>query len=151
MRIQQALLQSRIRQPLWKMLHDVDDEANSLFGKGRNQVIVSGLFPVNPVKAEMALGQHEPADRLVHPKSRQSEAVEAGRPGLGEVNQVLILQDSVKRGVTTVRISEQYDLQDQTDYISAGKFGRFTIHASADFPSTRSRIGGLYICTFMYM
>jgi hypothetical protein len=46
-----------------------------------------------------------------------------------------------------VRISEQYDLQDQTDYISAGKFVRFTIHASVDFPSTQSCIGGLYTPT----
>jgi hypothetical protein len=35
-------------------------------------------------------------------------------------------------------------LQDQTDYISAGKFGGFTEHIWEDFPGTRSRIGSLY-------
>jgi hypothetical protein len=64
------------------MLHNVEDEADSLLCEGGNQLIIRSLLPVHAMKTETALGQYEPALWLVNPKSWQTEAVEASRPDL---------------------------------------------------------------------
>ncbi len=58
-RIQQALLEGRIRQPLRRMLHYIEDQANSLLREGGDQIIVTRLLPVDAMQPETALGQHK--------------------------------------------------------------------------------------------
>jgi hypothetical protein len=38
------------------MLHHVENKADSLLGERRDQIIVSGLLPVDVIKSEMAFG-----------------------------------------------------------------------------------------------
>jgi hypothetical protein len=49
MRLQQPLLESRKGVVAWRILHDVEDQADSLLGQCCHQVIISGLFTDNPV------------------------------------------------------------------------------------------------------
>jgi hypothetical protein len=67
---------------LRRMLNHIQDEADGLLGEGRDQIIIPSLLPVDAVNAKTALGQHKPANRLVHPESWQFEAVEVNRPCL---------------------------------------------------------------------
>jgi hypothetical protein len=73
------------------MLHHVEDEANGLLSEGRDQIIVSGLLTIDAMEPEAALRENKPAHWLVHPEGGKTEAVEAGRPGLLEVDEVLVL------------------------------------------------------------
>jgi hypothetical protein len=75
------------------MLYHVQDEADGLLGEGRDQVIVSHLFPCNAVKPETTFCQHKPTDRLVHPERRETEAVEASWPSVAEVDEILVLHE----------------------------------------------------------
>jgi hypothetical protein len=58
MRIQETLLESRIRQSLRRMTHYIEDEADGLLCEGGDQVIITSLLPVDAVKTETALGQN---------------------------------------------------------------------------------------------
>ncbi len=60
-----------------RILHDVQDEADSLLGEGCHQEIILSLLPVNAVKPEPAFSCNKPASRLVLPKGRETEAAEA--------------------------------------------------------------------------
>ncbi len=40
------------------MLHYIEDEVDGLLSEGRDQVIITSLLPVDAVKTETALGQH---------------------------------------------------------------------------------------------
>ncbi len=42
-------------QALWRMLHHIEDKADSLLREGGDQVIITGLLPMDPAKAEAAL------------------------------------------------------------------------------------------------
>jgi hypothetical protein len=75
------------------MLHYIQHEADGLLGQCRDQVIVPGLLPVNAMKPETALSQHKPAHRLIHPEGREPKAVEASRPGLVKVDEVLVFHE----------------------------------------------------------
>jgi hypothetical protein len=54
--VQETLLRSSVQEPLWRMLHHVENKADSLLGERRDQIIVSGLLPVDVIKSEMAFG-----------------------------------------------------------------------------------------------
>jgi hypothetical protein len=53
---------------LWRMIHRIQFEADSLLGEGRGQIIIPSLFSVDVMEVITALGQHEPANWLVDPE-----------------------------------------------------------------------------------
>jgi hypothetical protein len=55
-RVQETLLKSCVQESLWRMLHHVENKADSLLGERRDQIIVSGLLPVDVIKSEIAFG-----------------------------------------------------------------------------------------------
>jgi hypothetical protein len=79
------------------MLNHIQNEADGLLGESRDQIIVSSLLPVDPVEPEQALSQYEPTHRLIHPESGKSEAVEASRPRLLEIDEVLVRHGVVQQ------------------------------------------------------
>ncbi len=64
--VQQALFEGRIRVALRRMLHYIQDKADSLLDEGRDQVLLPGLLlPFDAMKAETG---SQPAHWLVHPE-----------------------------------------------------------------------------------
>jgi hypothetical protein len=90
------------------MLNHIQNEADGLLGESRDQIIVPSLLPVDPVEPEPALSQYEPAHRLIYPESRKSEAVEASRPRLLEIDEVL-----VRHGVVHQKPTRGHQCEDQ--------------------------------------
>jgi hypothetical protein len=90
-RIQEALFESRIREPLRRMLHHIEDKADGLLSEGQDQVIIPPWLPVDPVQAETVFSQHKRTHRFVRPAGWQLDTVKASGPGLIEVDEVLSL------------------------------------------------------------
>jgi hypothetical protein len=79
------------------ILHDIQNEADGLFGEGCHQEIIPSLLSVNAVKPEPALSRNKPTGRLVHPKGRKTEVPQAiNSRRRGEIYQVLLVH--VHRG-----------------------------------------------------
>jgi hypothetical protein len=55
------------------MLYHIKNEADGLLGEGRDQVIVPGLLPVDPVEPEPALSQHASTNQLIGLSTRTLE------------------------------------------------------------------------------
>jgi hypothetical protein len=85
-----------VRELPWTIFHNIEDKANGLLGESRDQIIILRLLPVDPVKVEMVLSQHEPANRVIHPESWKPKTVEAIRPRLIEVDEILVFH--LRRG-----------------------------------------------------
>jgi hypothetical protein len=82
---------------LRRILYDVEDEADGLFGKGRHQVIIPVLLTVNTMQPETTLSRDEPACRFVDPKGGETEATQALHSRLsGEIDEVFLVH--VHRG-----------------------------------------------------
>jgi hypothetical protein len=96
------------------MLNHIQNEADGLLGESRDQLIVTGLLPVDPVEPEPALSHYKPTHRLIHPESGQSEAVEASRPRLLEIDEVLVCH-----GVVQQKPTRGHQCEDQlNDWVS---------------------------------
>jgi hypothetical protein len=77
---------------LRRILHDVEDKADSLFGEGSHKVIISVLLTVNAMQPEPTLSSDEPACRFVDPKGRKTEATQALHTRLSvEINEILLV------------------------------------------------------------
>jgi hypothetical protein len=53
--VQQALFEGSIWVALWRMFHNIQDEADGLLDESRDQVVIPDLIPVDAMKAKTAL------------------------------------------------------------------------------------------------
>jgi hypothetical protein len=89
--VQQALFEGSIWVVLLRMFHNIQDEADAFLDESRDQVVIPDLIPVDAMKAKTALGKHKPGHWLFHLEGFQFEAVEASRPRLMKVEEILVL------------------------------------------------------------
>jgi hypothetical protein len=51
---------------LWRMFHNIQDEADGLLDESRDLVVIPDLIPVDAMKAKTAPGKHKQAHWLFH-------------------------------------------------------------------------------------
>jgi hypothetical protein len=119
-----------------RILHNVQDKADSLLGKSCHQIIIPPLFPVDAMEPGLALSRDEPAWWLIHPLCRSLEAAQATRVGRHlKSDEVFVLHEV--RGVAVKMSTGVTRVKTVSSRIRTGLFPE--VGAFAFFALSRSR------------